>query len=274
MITVNLNWEWFILTCTIIGITRLLFLRFLPLKLISITTAATVGFGFFLVLPILGYSNFLTISVWEYSCSVWLAYLSFLVGATIARQLLGENKVAKSAPRQNVLLSNFALVYCITWVLILLFEFFQIGGFGHMRDVIFGGWAHYELLAQIGGLMQYNPGLSFFELGKIFLDNVFLCLWVLVYIRMPKGAMLIWVVYILTNLGEYISHAALLGLILIPFLTYVMLNRPSLRRVTLTSGILLIVTLIFSSSGLSCSVGVKRQYFQRTGFFRYDEGRR
>src|SRR5574341_30092 len=220
----DLNWGWFVSTCLAIGAIRLLFRQVLPLKLLSVTTASTVGFGFFLVLPILGYSNLLAIPLREYSVLVGLAYFSFLVGASVARQLLGEHKFSELVSSPDVVQTNFAAAFCILWLTILLIEFFKKGGFVHMTDVIFGGWAHMQVLAQIGELMQYNQGLSFLAITRILLTNIFWCLWVILYIKMPKRALVVWMIYILTNLGDYIARSTLLELVLVPLFAYVVVN--------------------------------------------------
>ena len=256
MITIALNWEWFILTCFIIGVSRLLFLRFLPFKLISITTAATVGFGAFLVLPILGYSNLFAISLRDYSLYVCLAYFSFLTGASLARRLFVGRESPKIKFTPGADQTTFAAIFCVLWLAILLGEFFLKCGFVHMWDVIFGGWAHIQLLTQIGELMQSNQGFSYLDAGKILLDDMFCCFWVILYMKVPKRALVIWTVFIITNLGDYISRSSLLELVLVPFFAYVLLNRPSAKKLTVLSGILLLISLIFFSWDSSIRLGL------------------
>jgi hypothetical protein len=252
----ELNWGWFLLAVAAIGATRLVFTRFLPLKLFSIATAATIGFVLFLLFPVLGFSTALAISVQEYSGYVWLAYASFMTGAALARRLFGENPRPDVPASLDGRLLNFAWVFCISWTAVLVLEFFRAGGFDHMRDVIFGGWAHLEVLAEIGELMQRNQGLNFLQIGRILLGNIFICLWVLLFTRMPKRALVLWAVYILTNLDRYISRSTLLGLLLIPFFAYLLFNRPPLRRAALLAGALFIASLVFFSWNSSVRLGL------------------
>jgi hypothetical protein len=252
----NFNLGWFILVCGIIGLTRLLFVRILPLRLFSVTTAATLGFVLFLVFPIVGYSDLLAISLESYCGFVWLAYVCFLMGAAMARRLLGENKKFDNERSLDGKLTGFALGFCVVWVLVLLFEFFWKGGFAHMRDVFFGGWAHLEVLAQIGDLTSNNQGLGLLEIGRIFLGNIFPCFWVHLYLKMPKRAVIIWGVYTLTYLDEYIARSALLGLMLVPIFAYIMLNHVSARRVVLLSATVFVAGLAFLSWDSAVRLGV------------------
>ncbi len=220
------------------------------------TTAASVGFVLFLVVPILGYSNLLAIPVHEYSMFVMLAYFSFLVGASMARRLLGEQTTFDIVPSPSGAQANFAAVFCVVWLAILLMEFFVKGGFARIEDVFLGGWAHMQVLAQIGELMQYYQGLSPLAMAKILFNNMFWCFWVVLYIKMPKRALIVWVTYVLVNLSDYMARSTLLGLVLVPVLTYLTVNRPSPIRVAMLTTILLTVTLVFFSWEASVRLGL------------------
>ena len=100
-----------------------MFKRVLPLRLVSTLTAATAGFIMFLALGILSYSNLLTVTVEEYGFLVWLAYLTFMLGASLARQLLGESRQVGLQLRPSRTLMQWAIALSCLWVTILFVKF-------------------------------------------------------------------------------------------------------------------------------------------------------
>lgn len=243
----DMNWSGFLIVCGAIAATRLMFKRVLPLRLVSMLTAATAGFILFLALPLLGYSNLFMVSVDEYGFLVWLAYLVFMIGAALARWLWGKSRPMGLHPRPSRALMQWAIAFSFLWVTLLFAKFIVTGGPARAIDVFFGGWAHFDEVARIGEQATSNSGQDLSSLLLAFLNNVFLCLWTVMFISRPKTALVLWGVYIVSGLDVYVSRSGLLGKAVVPLLAYFVFYRPSRRRlVVLLTGMAIIVLIYFS----------------------------
>lgn len=241
----DLNWRLFLPLCLALVGTRWLFRRVLPLRLISVSTAAMAGMVVFLGLGTLGYSEALWIPADRFAFFVWLAFLSYLVGAGLISASWKVSQPPEPWPRPSSRLLRWALWLCTVYVVVELILFLRGGGLGLLREVVLGGRAHFDALARIGEIADKGLEGSLAVPAKYFASLLFVGFWVVAFSGAPRRAMLIYVGHLVSILGAYVGRSFFLGAIAIPYLAYLVFYPPKKRWLTMQliagTGIILVV---------------------------------
>jgi hypothetical protein len=255
MTLLRLDWGNYLLLCGLIILIRWIFLRILPFRMISVVTAVTIGFLLFFATTVLRYLNNLHIPIILYSFLVCLGYVSFLVGIILARSWLKTSRPVNElkTPRQGI--STIAVVYCLLWVGFSFIRFLQGGGLSGVKSILFGGVALANQIQQIGEQAQHVTGLSILNILTIIGTSVFICLWIILFMKMPKRAILLYLLLLLFQSVDYFSRTGLLGRVSVPILAWITIYRPSKRRLAIFLTSFIIVVLTFFSWYAATRVG-------------------
>ena len=236
-------------------ITRFFFSRILPTRLYSFTIASTIGFVLFLCIPILGYSDFLEYSVLRFSIDIWLAYLSFLIGASIARIIFGRSVSLSILPKPSPIFTRNAVRLCYFWVITAWIVFILTDGPANSIDVIFGGYSHLDYIEEISAQVDNPSGLGILDAVKILADNIFISLWVVYFLKAPKKATVIWFLYIITTMDEYFSRSGIIGKALIPYIAYLVFYPPPKKHIAVQLATAFSIIMIFMSWNSAVRIG-------------------
>ena len=243
----DFNWTWFGVICISIAVIRLLFARILPIKLISILTAATFGFFVFLALPILVYSEELAFSAATYSALVVIAYTCFMIGGFLSKKVLGKSSPTHSVFDYKPAAYQFSLLVATLFVIIGLSIFLATNGLSKVFDVFLGGWSHLAEVEAIGERAANIQGIGVKQVFKTIAEVLFVCIWILSFKKWPKWSMVIWFLGILITLDQYTSRSELLGKAIVPYLAYLEIIQPSRKKILVQFAAITLVTLIYFS---------------------------
>lgn len=251
----ELNWGAFVLlTIAVIG-SRLLFAPFLPLDLLAISTPITIGFIAFLGLGVLAYSDVLRVNTTQFSFYIWISYVSFLVGATLlsSRKRVTDSVIKMRAPNRQLV--RLALIYCILYVLIEIIVLQSKGGVPQILSVLFGGTAHREYVASLNITTRFSEGLGLSAILEMLSFYLFMALWVIVFIRNPRVALLLYTLHVIAFMAEYFSRSGLLAKLSVPYLAYMAFYRPNWRSLSVQLGVVVVATLVFFSWNAAIRLG-------------------
>lgn len=241
------NWIPFIAVMAAVIFVKKIFFKIIPFDRFSILNLFTLGFFIFLIFPILGYSNDIAISIGKYSLLTVFAFFSFFIGVS-AFKIISGNKHFKL---KDCNLKNSATIFTFLilsiWIIIR-FVFFVINdGPSRVMDVIWGGWAHFAEVEKIGEKALMISGVGLIQGFIIIAEIIFAYLWVILYKKWPKYSLLLWYFYFLLRLDHYVSRSELLGIAIFPYIVYLIINKPTERKIIIQMvGVISAVIILFS----------------------------
>ncbi len=255
MILEQPEWAWFGVVCAAVAALRLLAAHWLPLRLLSVTTAATAGFLLFLAVPLLGHAGEFAIPVGRYSGLVCAAYAAFLAGAGLARVAIGPVRPVETLAPPSPRMVRAATWFCAAWAAARVAWFFATGGLARMLEVTFGGTAHVQLVISRADYAAETVAQTLAALLDRGLGYLFVGLWVLMFLRRPRWALLAWAGFAFSQLDVYHSRSEILGLAVVPLCAYLAFRRRPARRPVLLLGGLVAGALVFFSWNAAVRLG-------------------
>ena len=246
VIVINQNLEWSQFFLAFIGLlgVRLIFIKLIPLKLISMDSALFIGFSLFLVFPIIVLYNSPQISIFEYIVWVITAYGFLLLGIFIAAY---KFKNIKHVP---LLQFNAKPLAYIIVVILLIFTFARFivflsnGGLAQVEIFWTQSSPHYNYLNAIG-VMSTASTTDTTTFMENLLRFVFIICWGIAFQKYPKLSIVIWGLYIIPFAGVYMGRSAYIQWLLVPIISYWIITGIKFKKLVVYGGLLLVPFLVF-----------------------------
>jgi len=232
----------FVLTPLVMLALRLIALRWIPFRIVSTSTAATVGFLVYWVLPILTLGNEIDISLPAFSAHVCVAYAAFLAGCIVSQ---------RPATRLSYRLRSgviavpgayrLAVLLCVAVICFRLYLFLRLGGFRYL--IYF--WLYSNPIGDTLAMFEAQFGASDPSLlVSRSADVLFVMASSLVLVRRFRLGASLWLLGVLCGLTQYQGRSAIFESIMVPYIAYVLLRKPRPRAVLLHVSLFAVVGIM------------------------------
>lgn len=230
----SFNWLFFLFLSGSITLSRILILAKQPLARFSVDNAVWLGFILFFALPAGFAPELIRILPGDYAVYILLSYWAFCVASTLAAKsgaLLSKSRLLSLSVTPQLL--RVALTYCLVFVTLRFIRFFQGGGMSAVRDLWLFGDPMRAYLCEAESLAMQPHTREVAAVLLRTLEIMFFAMWGVVFKRKPSLSIIVWYMYVLTLLNEYMGRTALAVFLLIPWACYLQRSHRSVRMIFL-----------------------------------------